>query len=251
VRRHYRDLLRERGWTITSNDPVEDGAALITAIRGTKEVTIGVTPTEEGVEISVAMTDIPVDEPTPAPATPEEASPRNESDPARPSTPVPQATTALDREVTRPPTDRPQPSPGNGPGRPGPSPTPPTPSDPSTKSKHKPKPKPDKPKPKLDKPKPKPDEPKPKPDEDLKDGHAGDDHEDGRDEDRDDRKVADDQRYQSRDVWRRWWKGLDHDQRKAARNQWHRSRDLWRDWRDRAQRYADVSYKDRQRRPRD
>ena len=50
VRRHYRDLLLERGWRITSNDPVRDGAALITATRGTREVTIRITPKDEGVE---------------------------------------------------------------------------------------------------------------------------------------------------------------------------------------------------------
>ena len=69
VRRHYRDLLLERGWRITSNDPVRDGAALITATRGTREVTVRISPKDEGVEISVAATDVETASQTPEPDT--------------------------------------------------------------------------------------------------------------------------------------------------------------------------------------
>jgi hypothetical protein len=79
VRRHYRDLLLERGWRITSNDPIRDGAALITAAHGTKEVTIRIIPKDEGVEISVAVTEVQTasqtsESDTPADASEEDAS---------------------------------------------------------------------------------------------------------------------------------------------------------------------------------
>ena len=74
VRRHYRDLLVERGWRITNNDPVRDGAALITAIRGTREVTVRISPKDEGVEFSVAATEISTDSRTPEPDTSADAS---------------------------------------------------------------------------------------------------------------------------------------------------------------------------------
>jgi hypothetical protein len=68
VRRHYRDLLSQRGWRIRSNDPVRRGAALVVATQGTREVEVRITPRDEGgVRISVAATEVLEASPTSKP----------------------------------------------------------------------------------------------------------------------------------------------------------------------------------------
>ena len=133
VRRHYHDLLRERGWRIISNDPVRNGAALITASRGTSEVTIRITPRSEGVDISVSVTEIQSASRTPEPQPSADAS-------TRAARSAPGATRLISRTApsavepdgsdTRPRTGRPGSPPRQVPHRPEPSATPePSPSD--------------------------------------------------------------------------------------------------------------------------
>jgi hypothetical protein len=68
VRRHYRDLLVQRGWRIRSNDPVRGGAALVVATQGTRQVTVRIDPKDEGgVRIAVVVTEILEASPAPEP----------------------------------------------------------------------------------------------------------------------------------------------------------------------------------------